>query len=80
MKGYKSYKTAKKWSVRKWGDSLQVVKKVGDANTGVSGTDAVSTVRIDECAQRISSIENQIATLTAEKEDWELLKTDISAL
>jgi len=80
MKGYKQYKTAKKWSVRKWGDSLQLTKKVWDSNTGEAGVDAVQTVRIDECTNRISNIENQIAKLTAEKEDWELLKTDISAL
>lgn len=80
MKGYKQYKESEKWSVRKWGDSLQVVKKVWNASTGEAGADAVQDVRIDECTRQISSLESQIANLTAEKEDWELLKTDISAL
>ena len=80
MKGYKVYKAAEKWSVRKWGDSLQLIKKVWDAQTGEAGTDSVSTVRIDECTREISQIENQITRLTADKEDWELLKTDLSAL
>jgi len=80
MKGYKTYKTSEKWAVRKWGDSLQLIKKVWDAQTGETGTDSVTTVRIDECMREISRIENQITQLTKDKEDWELLKTDLSAL
>ena len=80
MKGYKQYKTAEKWSVRKWGDVLQLVKKIWDKNTGEQGTDKVQEVNIDECTRRISVLESQIASITAEKEDWELLKTDLTAL
>ena len=80
MKGYKQYKTANKWSVRKTGDSSQLVKKVWNVNTGEAGTDYVLAIGVDSCVRRISQIENTIAELTSEKEDCELLKTDLIAL
>tara|TARA_R100000687_G_scaffold51966_1_gene41421 strand:+ start:416 stop:658 length:243 start_codon:yes stop_codon:yes gene_type:complete len=80
VKGYKTYKAAEKWSVRKWGDDYQLVKKVWDGSTGEAGADSVTTVRLDECTRQISQFDSQIANITTEKEDWELLKTDLSAL
>ena len=41
MKDYKTMKAANKWSVRKTGDNLELVKKVYNVDTGAEESDIV---------------------------------------
>ena len=80
MKNYKAMKTASKWSVRRFGDRLQVVKKVYDVNTGVQGTDTTQDFTLTRIARDITNITNRITDLTNEKADMVQLEIDLKAL
>ena len=80
MKNYKAMKTAGKWSVRKYGDRLQLVKKVWDPTTGTQGSDTTSDYTLTGIASDITRITNQITELTNEKADMVQLETDLKAL
>jgi len=80
MKNYKAMKTANKWSVRKYGDRLQLVKKNWDASTGVQGTDTTQDFTLTGIANDITRITNRITDLTNEKADMVQLDTDLKAL
>jgi len=80
MKNYKAMKTASKWSVRKYGDRLQLIKKNWDSNTGVQGTDTTQDFTLTGIANDITRITNRITDLTNEKADMVQLETDLKAL
>jgi len=80
MKNYKAMKAASKWSVRKYGDRLQVLKKVYDSSTGVQGSDSIQDFTLTGIASDITRITNQITALTNEKADMVQLETDLKAL
>ena len=80
MKDYKTMKAANKWSVRKTGDNLELVKKVYNVDTGAEESDNVKSFTLDNVALNIDIIEVRIAELTSEKEDWEQLETDLKVL
>ena len=80
MKNYKTMKAVNKWSVRKTGDNLELVKKVYNVDTGAGESDIVKGFTLDNVALNIDIIEAKIAELTSEKEDWEQLETDLKAL
>ena len=80
MKNYKAMKTAGKWSVRKYGDRLQLVKKVWDSTTGIQGTDTTNDYTLSGLASSVTRITQQIADLTAEKADIVQMETDMKAL
>ena len=80
MKNYKAMKTANKWSVRKYGDRLQVVKKVWDSSTGTQGTDTTQDFTLTGIENDITRITNQITALTNEKADYVQLEKDLKAL
>ena len=80
MNGYKSAKEAGKLSVAKTGDKYFIIKKNYDSDTGVQLDDSTTEYHIEILTSRISSIDAQITALTAEKADFEQLKTDLEAL
>ena len=80
MKNYKAMKTANKWSVRKYGDRLQLMKKVWDSTTGVQGTDSIQDFTLTGVANDITRITNQITELTNEKADYVQFEKDLKAL
>jgi hypothetical protein len=80
MKKYKAMKAAGKWSVRKYGDRLQLVRKSYDKNTGEQVLDIAQDYSLDSIASRITQITTQITELTSEKADWEELEKDLKAL
>ena len=80
MKGYKASKTASKVSVAKTGDKYLLIKKNYDPNTGAELDDSTTEYFIESVTAKISSIDTQITALTAEKADYEQLKTDFEAL
>ena len=80
MKDYRAMKAASKWSVRKYGDRLQVVKKVYDKDTGSQGSDLTQDYKLTGIAKDIEYITQRIADLTAEKADMVQLETDLKAL
>ena len=80
MKNYKAMKTAGQWSVRKYGDRLQVIKKQWDSSTGTQGTDSTQDYSLSQLTNRISDIDAQIAELNNEKADVVQLEKDLKAL
>lgn len=80
MNGYKAAKEAGKLSVAKTGDKYFIIKKNYDPDTGVQLDDSTTEYHIEILTSRISSIDAQITALTAEKADFEQLKTDLEAL
>ena len=80
MKNYRAMKAASKWSVRKYGDRLQVLKKVYDPSTGVQGSDSIQDFTLTGIANDITRITNRITDLTNEKADMVQLDTDLKAL
>ena len=80
MKNYRAMKAASKWSVRKYGDRLQVLKKVYDSSTGVQGSDSTQDYTLTGIASEITRITNRITELTNEKADMVQLDTDLKAL
>ena len=80
MKNYKAMKAAGKWSVRKYGDRLQLIKKIWDSTTGVQGTDSIQDYTLSGVASDITRITNQITELTNEKADYVQLEKDLKAL
>jgi len=80
MKNYRAMKAASKWSVRKYGDRLQVLKKVYDPSTGAQGSDSTQDFTLTGIASEITRITNRITELTNEKADMVQLDTDLKAL
>ena len=80
MKNYRAMKAASKWSVRKYGDRLQVVKKVYDVSTGTQGSDSTQDYTLAGIASDITRITNDITNLTNDKADMVQLETDLKAL
>ena len=80
MKNYKAMKAAGKWSVRKYGDRLQVIKKVWDSNTGSQGTDTIQDHTLSNITREIERIDKQVTDLTADKVEWVQLEKDLKAL
>ena len=80
MKGYKASKTASKVSVAKTGDKYLLIKKNYDPDTGAELDDSTTEYFIESVTGRITAIDAQITALTAEKADYEQLKTDFEAL
>ena len=80
MKNYKAMKAAGKWSVRKYGDRLQLIKKNWDSTTGVQGTDSIQDYTLSGVASDITRITKQITDLTADKADMVQFETDLKAL
>ncbi len=61
-------------------ETIQLSKKTYDAETGKAGADSVQEVTVAMCDDRIAMCDKSIAGSTSQKEGWETLKTDISAL
>ena len=80
MKDYRAMKAASKWSVRKYNDRLQLIKKVYDPSTGVQGSDTITDYTLAGVANNITRITQHITDLTAEKDDMVQLETDLKAL
>jgi len=80
MKGYKAAKSAGKLSLAKTGDKYLMIKKNYDPDTGAELDDSTTEYFIESITGRISSLDDQITKLTAEKADYEQLKTDFEAL
>ena len=80
MKGYKAAKSAGKLSLAKTGNKYLMIKKNYDPDTGAELDDTTTEYFIVGATARISDIEAQITALTAEKADYEQLKTDLEAL
>ena len=80
MKGYKAAKSAGKLSLAKTGNKYLMIKKNYDPDTGSELDDSTTEYFIAGATARISDIEAQITALTAEKADYEQLKTDLEAL
>ena len=80
MKGYKAAKSAGKLSLAKTGNKYLMIKKNYDPDTGAELDDSTTEYFIESITGRISSLDDQITKLTAEKADYEQLKTDFEAL
>ena len=80
MKGYKAAKSAGKLPLAKTGNKYLMIKKNYDPDTGAELDDTTTEYFIAGVTARISDIEAQIIALTAEKEDYEQLKTDLEVL
>ena len=80
MKGYKASKTASKVSVAKTGDKYLLIKKNYDPDTGSELDDSTTEYYIESVTGKITDIDAKITALTAEKADYEQLKTDFEAL
>ena len=80
MIGYKASKTASKVSIAKTGDKYLLIKKNYDPDTGTELDDSTTEYFIESVTGRITAIDAQITALTAEKADYEQLKTDFEAL
>tara|TARA_R100001086_G_C11679620_1_gene215326 strand:- start:92 stop:334 length:243 start_codon:yes stop_codon:yes gene_type:complete len=80
VKNYKAMKAASKWSIRKYGDKLQLLKKFYDSSTGTQGSDSIQDFTLTGIASDITRITNQITELTNEKADMVQLETDLKAL
>ena len=81
MKDYKALKTASKPSVSKTNEGVYyLTTKNYDKKSGAELSDSVEQVRIDDINIRISNLSTLISESTAEKTDFEQLKTDLEAL
>jgi hypothetical protein len=81
MKDYKALKTASKTSVSKTNEGVYyLTTKNYDKKSGAELSDSVEQVRIDDINIRISNLSTLISESTAEKADFEQLKTDLEAL
>ena len=80
MKGYKAAKSAGKLSLAKTGNKYLMIKKNYDPDTGAELDDSTTEYFIESVTGRITDIDAQITALTAEKADYEQLKTDFEAL
>ena len=81
MKDYKALKTASKTSVSKTNEGVYyLTTKNYDKKSGAELSDSVEQVRIDDINIRISNLSTLISESTAEKTDFEQLKTDLEAL
>ena len=80
MKGYKAAKSAGKLSLAKTGNKYLMIKKNYDSDTGAELDDSTTEYFIESVTGRITAIDAQITALTAEKADYEQLKTDFEAL
>jgi hypothetical protein len=80
MKGYKASKTASKVSISKTENKYLLIKKNYDSDTGAELDDSTTEYFIESVTGRITDIDAQITALTAEKADYEQLKTDFEAL
>tara|TARA_R100000656_G_C3942087_1_gene126891 strand:+ start:282 stop:527 length:246 start_codon:yes stop_codon:yes gene_type:complete len=81
MKNYKALKAADKVTLEKVdGIKYKLIKKMYDPETGSALDDRVNIEYIEFLDGTISGIEEHIAEVTSELEDWELLKEDLEAL
>ena len=81
MKDYKALKAASKVSISKTNEGQYfITKKNYDSDTGAAKDDSISQITIDNINGVVTSLSNQITNATAEKEDYEQLKTDLEAL
>tara|TARA_R110000824_G_scaffold400736_1_gene609195 strand:- start:302 stop:547 length:246 start_codon:yes stop_codon:yes gene_type:complete len=81
MKNYKALKAASKVSISKTNEGQYfITKKNYDSDTGAAKDDSISQITIDNINGVVTSLSNQITNATAEKEDYEQLKTDLEAL
>ena len=80
MKGYKAAKSAGKLSLAKTGNKYLMIKKNYDPDTGSELDDSTTEYFVDNLSSRITEIDDKITALTAEKADYEQLKTDLEAL
>ena len=61
-------------------DVIQLTKKRYDAATGKALADVIQDVSVANCDASIADCDKRIADITAEKDGWTALKTDIKAL
>ena len=81
MKNYKALKAASKVSISKTNEGQYfITKKNYDSDTGAAKDDSISQITIDNINGVVTNLSNQITNATAEKEDYEQLKTDLEAL
>ncbi len=81
MKDYKALKAASKVSITKTNEGKYfITKKNYNVDTGTELDDSINQVRIEDINTNITNMSSQITSLTAEKEDYEQLKTDLEAL
>jgi|10_taG_2_1085330.scaffolds.fasta_scaffold22333_3 hypothetical protein len=81
MKDYKALKSASKVSIAKTNEGkYYLTKKNYNSDTGAELDDSISQVRIEDVDTRISNLSANITADTAEKADYEQLKTDLEAL
>lgn len=81
MKNYKALKAASKVSISKTNEGQYfITKKNYDSDTGAAKDDSISQITIDNINGVVTRLSNQITNATAEKEDYEQLKTDLEAL
>lgn len=81
MKDYKALKTASKTSVSKTNEGVYyLTTKNYNGKSGAELGDSLDRVSIEDIDSYISSLSSTITALTAEKADYEQLKTDLEAL
>ncbi len=81
MKDYKALKAASKVSITKTNEGKYfITKKNYNVDTGAELDDSINQVRIEDINTNITTLSSSITSLTAEKEDYEQLKTDLEAL
>jgi hypothetical protein len=81
MKDYKALKSASKVSISKTNEGQYfITKKNYNVDTGEAKDDSISQLRIEDINTRVTNVSATIITLTAEKADYEQLKTDLEAL
>ena len=81
MKDYKALKAASKTSVSKTNEGVYyLTTKNYNGKSGVELSDSLDRVLIEDIDSYISSLSSTITALTAEKADYEQLKTDLEAL
>jgi hypothetical protein len=81
MKDYKALKSASKVSISKTNEGQYfITKKNYNIDTGAELDDSIKQVRIEDINTNITNMSSHITALTAEKADYEQLKTDLEAL
>ena len=61
-------------------DVIQLTKKRYDSETGKAIADVIQDVSVEQCNTSIADCDKRIADISAEKDGWTALKTDIEAL
>ena len=81
MKDYKALKSSSKISISKTNEGQYfITKKNYNIDTGAELDDSIKQVRIEDINTNITNISSNLTALTAEKADYEQLKTDLEAL